>query len=355
LQIIDDSPDATTVGAIRPMVGSAARATNRAAELTAKLLAFSRRQMLQPASIDLRAMLDSLADMLRRTVDQRVRIEVECPPDCPAVFADPVQLESAMLNVAINARDAMPEGGRLAFHVAMVDHLPAESGPAPDGPTGGYVSIGISDTGTGMPEDVRERAFEPFFTTKEAGRGTGLGLSTVYGFAKQSRGTVTLASLPGMGTTVTLYIPRGGETAGVSSDEQGGDESLPEGLSVLLVEDEAEVRKVARAFLGTIGAHVVECADANEALSVLESGQAFDLLLSDIALGPGLLGTELAHAAQEKRPGLRVLLVSGFSSELLDADQTAPPDWALLPKPYSRGELLRAIATALRGEDPPAA
>lgn len=354
LQIIEDSPDATTVGSVRPMLGSAGRATHRAAELTSKLLAFSRRQMLQPATIDLHAMLDSLADMLRRTVDQRVRIEVDCPADCPAVFADPVQLESAMLNVAINARDAMPEGGRLAFHVAEVEHLPGESGAGPVAAADGYVAIGISDTGTGMPEEVRERAFEPFFTTKDVGRGTGLGLSTVYGFVTQSRGTVTLASQPGMGTTVTLYIPRAGGQPLVAADELPGKDAIPAGLSVLLVEDEAEVRKVARAFLATIGARVVECADASEALSALDGGRAFDLLLSDIALGPGLLGTELARIAQQRRPTLRVLLVSGFSSELLDADGNAPPDWALLPKPYSRSELLRAIATGLRGEDAPA-
>ncbi|HYP33789.1 MAG TPA: PAS domain S-box protein [Burkholderiaceae bacterium] len=353
LQIIEDSPEASTVGEIRPLVGAAGRATHRAAELTAKLLAFSRRQMLQPAAIDLPAMLRSLADMLRRTVDQRVRIEVDCPADCPAAFADPVQLESAMLNVAINARDAMPEGGRLMFRASVVDQLPAESGPAQEPARRGYIAIAISDTGTGMPEEVRERAFEPFFTTKDVGRGTGLGLSTVYGFVKQSRGTVTLASRPGMGTAVTLYIPQAQAAPDMAPDDAAADAAVPAGLSVLLVEDEAEVRKVARAFLAALDARVVECADAGEALAALDGERPFDLLLSDIALGPGLRGTELARIAQERRPELRVLLVSGFSSELLDADQTAPPDWALLPKPYSRTELVRAIATALRRDGEP--
>jgi CheY-like chemotaxis protein len=302
--------------------------------------------MLQPATIDLCAMLESLADMLRRTVDQRVRIEVDCPHDCPAVFADPVQLESAMLNVAINARDAMPAGGRLLFQAAEVERMPGQvdGAAAPDG----FVAIAISDTGVGMPEEVRERAFEPFFTTKDVGRGTGLGLSTVYGFVTQSRGAVTLASSPGAGTTVTLYIPQAAAAVPGAADEVEGTESIPAGLSVLLVEDDADVRGVALAFLAALGSRVVACADAAEALTVLARGEAFDLLLSDIALGAGMRGTELARVAQERHPGLCVLLVSGFSSELLDADRVAPTDWALLSKPYSRDDLAQAIGAALR-------
>jgi PAS domain S-box-containing protein len=345
LQIIEDGPPSSTAAELRPMVTSASRAANRAAELTSKLLAFSRRQMLQPATIDLHAMLDSLADMLRRTVDQRVRIEVECPPDCAAVFADPVQLESAMLNVAINARDAMPDGGRLAFRATEVDRLPGDLEAAPPG---GFVAIAISDTGVGMPEHVRERAFEPFFTTKDVGRGTGLGLSTVYGFVTQSRGAVALTSTPGAGTTVTLYIPQAAGPEPEASEERQGDEAVPAGLSVLLVEDDADVRNVALTFLGALGARVVSCADAGEALAALAQGEGFDLLLSDIALGAGMRGTELARLAQERRPELCVLLVSGFSSELLDADRVAPADWALLSKPYARADLVRAIGAALR-------
>ncbi|HEY8975262.1 MAG TPA: ATP-binding protein, partial [Burkholderiaceae bacterium] len=230
-----------------------------------------------------------------------------------------------------------------------------ETGPAPEPVRSGYVAIAISDDGSGMPEDVRERAFEPFFTTKEAGRGTGLGLSTVYGFAKQSRGTVTLASRPGLGTTVTLFIPQAQAPAAETPDEASDGATLPAGLSVLLVEDEAEVRKVALAFLKAQGARVRECVDAAEAMAALDADASFDLLLSDIALGTGMRGTELARVLQERQPGLRVLLVSGFSSELLDADQTAPPDWALLPKPYSRAELVRAIVAALRRDGEPRA
>jgi len=351
LQLLEDNPAITRDAAAQTLVNSAARATNRAAELTSKLLAFSRRQMLQPTGIDMSAMLQSLADMLRRTVDQRVRIDVHCPEDCPPVLADPVQLESAMLNVAINARDAMPEGGRLTFHAEPVDRLPGLTGPSAPGarPAGPYVAVEISDTGTGMPEAVRERAFEPFFTTKDVGRGTGLGLSTVYGFVTQSHGTVTLASEPGAGTTVTLYIPQA-DTPEVLADAEV-DDPVPAGLSVLLVEDDADVRNVALAFLASFEARAVACADAEDAMAILARGERFDLLLSDIALGPGRRGTELARIAQERQPDLCVLLVSGFSAELIDADSVAPPDWALLPKPYSRADLARGIGQALRRND----
>jgi len=356
LQLIEDIPAIERDAAAQTLVNAAARATRRAAELTAKLLAFSRRQVLQPVPIDLPAMLRSLADMLRRTVDQRVRIEVRCPEDCPPVLADPVQLESAMLNVAINARDAMPEGGLLRFDIDAVALLPGAMGPdAHPGPgASGYVAIAISDSGTGMPDEVRERAFEPFFTTKDVGRGTGLGLSTVYGFVTQSRGTVTLASEVGAGTTVTLYIPQAQDVEALEGDA-ARDEAIPAGLSVLLVEDDADVRNVALAFLAALEAQVLACVDAEEALAVLERGEQFDLLMSDIALGPGIQGTELARIAQERQPELRVLLVSGFPAELIDADSVAPPDWALLPKPYSRAELARGIGRALRRNDEPTA
>jgi len=351
LQLLEDNPAIAQDATAQTLVNSAGRATNRAAELTSKLLAFSRRQMLQPTAINLSAMLQSLADMLRRTVDQRVRIDVHCAADCPPVLADPVQLESAMLNVAINARDAMPEGGRLTFHAEPVDRLPGMTGPnAPDArPAGPYVAVAISDTGTGMPEEVRERAFEPFFTTKDVGRGTGLGLSTVYGFVTQSHGTVTLASEPGAGTTVMLYIPQADTPEALVDAEP--DDPVPPGLSVLLVEDDADVRNVALAFLASFEARAVACVDAEDAMAILARGQRFDLLLSDIALGPGRRGTELARLAQERQPDLCVLLVSGFSAELIDADSVAPPDWALLPKPYSRADLARGIGQALRRND----
>ena len=350
LQFLEEAPPVAADEHVQRLVGAASRATKRAAELTGKLLAFSRRQVLQPAAVDVSAMLQSLADMLQRTLDQRVRIEVDVEPGCPAVLVDPVQLEAALLNVAINARDAMPEGGHLTFRATASDSLPEEFARevAEGAPPSGFVSIAISDTGTGMPDEVRERAFEPFFTTKEAGRGTGLGLSTVHGFVTQSHGAVTIASAPGAGTTVTLHIPQLQEHATPAADIAPSDTVVPANLRILLVEDDPAVRAVALTFLEGFGAAVTSCATGEDVLLALRPEAGFDLLLTDIALGSGIRGTELASQAQERFPHLAVLLVSGFSAELIDADGTAPPEWELLPKPYSRNDLARTIVTALR-------
>jgi CheY-like chemotaxis protein len=265
-----------------------------------------------------------------------------------------VQLESALLNVAINARDAMPQGGTLAFACRAVPSLPAEldaeRGQAEEEheeATEGYVAISISDTGEGMPEAVKERAFEPFFTTKESGRGTGLGLSTVYGFARQSHGAVSLDSAPGAGTTVTLYLPHvEGPEGGVATEEDvdlAASGGVPAGLRVLLVEDDAEVRAVMQRFLASMACETVACADAEEAQRVLAADPGIALLLTDIWLGAGMRGTELAQAARSLRPGLPVLLMSGYSSDLLDE----PQGWELLRKPYTRTELERAMVKVL--------
>jgi len=348
LQVLEDLPAVATDGYAQQLVAAAGRATRRGAELTGKLLAFSRRQVLQPSQVNLETMLASLADMLRRTLDQRIHIAVQVAPGCPPCLADPGQLESALLNIAINARDAMPEGGSLAFSAAP-SALPAalqhELGDAAGG--NAYIAIAIRDTGTGMPESVKERAFEPFFTTKEAGRGTGLGLSTVYGFARQSKGSVTIDSAPGQGTAVTLYIPAASAAGATAPAHAAARDAVPPGLRVMLVEDDPEVRAVVKTFLDGFGCSVTACASGEQALLVLDGGAAFDLLLSDIALGAGIRGTELARQAQQRQPALAVLLMSGFSSELLDADRESPPSWELLRKPYTREALAEAIARVL--------
>ncbi len=362
LQVLADLPAVTDDGFAPQLVAAATRASRRGAELTGKLLAFSRRQMLQPASVDVAAMMRSLADMLRRTLDQRIRIRIEVAPDCPDVQADPAQLESALLNIAINARDAMPEGGELVFAAAPLCSVPPElrreleedgPPPGPEGPAR-YVRIAVTDNGVGMPEDVKERAFEPFFTTKQAGRGTGLGLSTVYGFARQSRGALSIDSTPGRGTTLTLILPRPPDAPDGTVDGDAVVETVPAGLRVLLVEDDAEVRAVARRFLGDLGCRVAACASGEEALRHLrdlaERGDGEEqpqLLLSDIALGAGMRGTELAATVQQAWPDIAVLLVSGFSAELLGSGPEAALGWELLPKPYDRNALARAIAKVL--------
>ncbi len=358
LQVLEELPALEHDAHAQQLVGAATRASRRGAELTGKLLAFSRRQMLQPTAVDPGALLQSLVDMLRRTLDQRVRIEVDVAQSELLAQADPGQLESALLNIAINARDAMPDGGLLCFRGAACKALPASLiGEVDPATAAGYVAITVTDSGVGMPEEVRERAFEPFFTTKEAGRGTGLGLSTVYGFVKQSKGAVAIDSTPGAGTTLTLYIPEAArpEPRPVEGAGDAGDvHAVPPGLKVLLVEDDAEVRQVVLAFLEHLGCRVVSASSAEQALVTLSREGGFDLLLSDIALGPGMRGTQLAAQVQQRLPRIAVLLMSGYSAELLDADREAPPEWELLRKPYTRSELAHALAKLLAARDAPA-
>ncbi|MEW6706098.1 MAG: PAS domain S-box protein [Pseudomonadota bacterium] len=355
LQVMEELPALEGDDYAQQLLASAARATRRGAELTSKLLAFSRRQVLQPTRIDVGAMLQSLADMLKRTLDQRIRISVLVEPGCPPCTADPGQLESALLNIAINARDAMPDGGALSFSARRCELLPAalrreladSLGRAPL--DSDYVAIAIADTGTGMPDSVKERAFEPFFTTKEAGRGTGLGLATVYGFVKQSKGGITIDSAPGQGTTLTLYIPRVREDDTVRPGHKNARAAVPPGLRVLVVEDEPEVLRVVQAFLSGWRCEVTALRSAEQALALLQAEDAgFDLLLSDIVLGPGMRGTELAERVRERHPGMAVLLMSGYASDLLSGERPAAggaPE--LLRKPFTREALAEAIARVL--------
>jgi PAS domain S-box-containing protein len=361
LQVLESLPQMSGHEWGQHLIASALRATQRGAELTGKLLAFSRRQMLQPRQVDLGTLLESLADMLRRTVDQRIRISVEVAADCPAVLVDPGQLESALLNLAINARDAMPDGGTLRFAAQACSHLPRQvkqelAGPLNALPSSShadqsYVCVLVIDSGRGMPDAVKERAFEPFFTTKELGRGTGLGLSTVYGFIKQSQGAITVDSTLGVGTTLSLYLPQVTELHDSATDTAAARLALPAGLRVLLVEDDVEVAAVADTFLGAMACVVTKASTGEQAWNLLESGAHFDLLLTDIALGPGMRGTDLAARAAKVRPSLAVLLMSGFSSELIDADRDSPLSWALLPKPYTRQDLASAVALAMAQVD----
>ena len=354
LQVLEELPALADDGHGQQLLAAALRASRRGAELTGKLLAFSRRQVLQPDALDVGQLVQSLASMLRRTLDQRIRIEVDVAPSCPPVLADPGQLEAALLNIAINARDAMRDGGLLRFSASPCPALPAGLRGSLDDPSArdeGFVAIAISDTGSGMPDAVKQRAFEPFFTTKEAGRGTGLGLSTVYGFVKQSRGALSLDSRPGAGTTLTLYLPRPWSVVTEREDPVEPVHTLPAGLKVLLVEDDAEVREVVRNFLLALGCRVTQASSGEQALLELGPDADFELLLSDIALGAGMRGTRLAALAQQRLPRLAVLLMSGYSAELLDADRDAPLAWDLLRKPYSRDELAAAMARLMAARE----
>jgi PAS domain S-box-containing protein len=354
LQVLEELPELDVGSNGRPLVAAAFRAARRAAELTSKLLAFSRRQVLQPTPVDIVTMLRSLADMLRRTVDQHIRIDVEVTEPDLVVVADANQLESAILNIAINARDAMPGGGVLRLSAHACSPASAEKALESVGMASGsdhFVKIEVSDTGEGMSEEVRERAFEPFFTTKESGRGTGLGLSTVYGFVMQSRGSIAIRSAPGAGTTIEMVLPRSREHRQGVGSVVATPVELRAGLPVLMVEDDAEVRAVILNHLGAIGCVVDAAASAEQALRALDAGGRYELLLTDIALGAGMRGTALAAEAQRRFPAMRILLMSGFSSELIEADRDSPSAWELLPKPCTREELARAIARVMAPRD----
>jgi CheY-like chemotaxis protein len=290
-------------------------------------------------------MLYSLSDMLHRTLDQRIRIDIEVPPLRLLVLADAGQLESALLNIALNSRDAMPNGGTLRFRANVCDTLPSAALEALDDPTQAsehYVELVITDNGSGMSTEVKARAFEPFYTTKAVGRGTGLGLSTVYGYIKQSKGSITIESEPGVGTEIALYIPRLLNSDVEALGNEPEQAQVPPGMKVLLVEDDAAVCEVVHAFLIGLGCAVEAVDSAEKALEQI-AHTPFDLLVSDVALGAGMRGTELSELARSRAPALPVLLMSGYSSELLDIDAGASASQDLLRKPFTQAALGRAI------------
>jgi PAS domain S-box-containing protein len=322
----------------REVISSALRSVERGAELTSKLLAFARRQHLSPRAIDPTSLLGDLQLMLSRTLGDAVRLQVDCQLGTPTVFADPSQLDSALINLALNARDAMPEGGSISIN-AWECLVGADSAGAEQRP-GRYVVFAVADTGRGMTPDVLARACEPFFTTKAIGRGSGLGLSMVYGFIKQSGGDMHIESEPGRGTKIELWLPAAvseaaAQITGPVSDIQGSE-------MVLVVEDETEVRNIAASFLRSLGYRVVAVGSAVEALKQLAANDGFALLFSDVMLGGGMNGVELAQAACSLRPQLGVLLTSGYDDPAAQA-MTSPETFELLRKPYRREQLAAAV------------
>jgi PAS domain S-box-containing protein len=312
---------------------------DRATTLTSHLLAFSRRHPLKPEVIDLNVRLDALAEVLSRTLGSNIDVRLELAPGLWRVEADPTQLETALLNAAINARDAMPEGGRLTIGTANIAD--------PNGTD--MVCIALTDTGQGMSREVIDRAFEPFFTTKPVGKGTGLGLSQIHGFAAQAGGRAEIESEIGKGTTVRLLLPRTDKA--VSSGEDKAElPPLPAGLRVLLVEDNDQVREFARELLGELGCAVVPAHDADEALRVLQC-ERVDLVFSDVVM-PGPSGIELARQIHEHYPELPVVLASGYSDAVVRGDAA---QIEFLHKPYGRETLSIALANALEEVRPPAA
>ena len=326
----------------RELMDSAARAVDRCINLTGKLLGFSRHRALSPRGIRPPQMLHDLRDMLARTFGARIQVGVDCPADVPAVYADPGELEAALVNLAINARDAMPEGGVLRISAR---ERPLAAGEAGGLPAGRYVAFLVEDSGSGMSQDVLDHALEPFFTTKGAGKGSGLGLSMVYGFARQSGGRLTLGSQPGRGTRVEILLPT------AAPQDEVGEARTPGSIShrlarVLVVEDEPDVRRVAIRFLHALGYDTLEAADASQALAQVRDDRGIHLVFSDVGLACGMDGIALVQAIRRLRPGLPALLTSG--REQADNKAAAlPAGVALLRKPYRVEQLGDALARAL--------
>jgi len=343
LQLLE--PDLADRPQSQEILGSALRAVGRGAELTRKLLAFARRQRLNPQSIDPRKLLHELCPILARTLGEPIKVSVDCESRAPNVFVDPGELDTAILNLALNARDAMPRGGTL--YLGEREQIIADGESTADLAPGSYVVITVRDTGFGMPPEVLARAFEPFFTTKESGRGSGLGLSMVYGFVKQSGGHLIADSRLGYGTRIDLYLPAARlkesthDEASPPAPSSGGKET------VLVVEDEAEVRSIAVAFLNSLGYSTCEAPDGEQGLRLLQDRADVRLLFTDVILGSGMDGHELARAAQRLRPDLRVLLTSGYEHPMAGSDSVGAKPLPLLRKPYRREQLASAVRAAI--------
>ncbi|MHA6691007.1 PAS domain S-box protein [Devosia sp. A449] len=331
----------------RELTTEALEAADLGARLTARLLAFARRSQLEPESINLNSFVVGLTDMLHRTLGATIYLSNALTPNLWSARVDASQVESAIVNLAVNARDAMPDGGRLLIETGNVAIDAARSSQLDGLPPGDYVRLSVSDTGAGMPDAVRERAFEPFFTTKEQGRGTGLGLSMIYGFAKQSSGLATIESLEGKGTTVTIYLPRYRVEPVEGVAGEGSDAASGNGQVILAVEDDDRVRKLTVSRLTQLGYTVLSAASGAEALAVLAANPAVDLLFTDVVMPGGMSGYELRLQVRELYPQMPVLLTSGYAEELAGDLTKADKGLKILRKPYRLAELAAAIGDAL--------
>jgi len=323
------------------------RASRRAAILTSQLLAFGRRQILQPRILNLGALISGMGDMLARLLGEDIRVHLHAPPDLWSVRADPGRIEQVVMNLAVNSRDAMPEGGQLTIETSNVmldesytrDHLEVKPGP--------YVMLAVSDTGIGMDEATQERIFEPFFTTKETGKGTGLGLATVYGIVKQSDGYIFCYSEVGRGTTFKIYFPQG-----AAADEPSQAEPLPAAIGrgterILLVEDDDAVRRVTASILESGGYLVTSEKDGPNALNRLSDANAAPhLLVTDVVM-PGMDGKEVARRVSARYPSIRVLFISGYTENAIVHQGVLEEGIEFIPKPFTSADLLQKVRALL--------
>jgi len=330
-------------------ISAAMTSANRAAALTHRLLAFARRQPLIPKQVDANQLVMSLEDLLRRTIGEAIDLEIVAAGNLWFTLCDPNQLESALLNLVINARDAMPDGGRIVITTqnARFDAVTAETAALLPGD---YVCIVVTDTGTGMSADVAARAFDPFFTTKPLGQGTGLGLSMIYGFAQQSNGHVEIDSKLGHGTSVRLYLPRQlGNLVDEAAPMAAAADHAPTGETVLVVEDEPVVRSIVVEMLQDQGYHVLQADDGPSGLAILRLGERIDLLLTDIGL-PGMNGRQLADQALESRPKLKVMFMTGYAESAAIPKGFLQPGMDMITKPFDLDDLSRRIRDMVRAE-----
>jgi len=312
-------------------IDAAVSSAQRAGALTQRLLAFSRRQALDLKPVDINQMVASLEDLLHRTTGENIQLVTELAHGLRPACMDVNQLESALINLVVNARDAMPDGGRITVSTASYREDSAtgggKQGPAP----GDYILMSVTDTGTGMSSEVLARAFEPFYTTKPIGQGTGLGLSMVYGYIKQAKGYVQIDSVPGRGTSVRLYLPMyKGEAVHLTAEPNLAPEGT--GETILVVEDEPVVRSLVVEVLTELGYQTLEAGDANEALAITESSQRIDLLVSDVGL-PGMNGRQMADIVRQQRPTLKILFATGYAESAAARDFLGP-DMAVITKPF---------------------
>jgi len=323
---------------------------DRAAALTQQLLAFSRKQVLQPQVLDLNAVMTAMEPMLSRLIGEDVELAVVPAADLGRVKADPGQIEQVIVNLVVNSRDAMPQGGRLTVETANVELDEAYARRHVSVPPGQYVMLAVSDTGAGMDEATRSRVFEPFFTTKEPGKGTGLGLATVYGIVKQSGGDIRLYSEVGAGTTFKIYLPRVAETVSPPDPAAAPTATVPRGdETVLLVEDEPEVRDLAREILEGSGYTVLQACDAQDAVFMAERHAGpIHLLLTDVIM-PRQSGRALVERLRPLRPEMQVLYMSGYTNEAIVRHGVLDPDTQFIQKPFSPAGLGHKVRAAIDG------
>jgi CheY-like chemotaxis protein len=344
LEILTDGlSDEPELAAIGRMIDEAA---TRGADLTRQLLAFAHKQPLQPRDTDIGNLIADTAKLLRPTLGEHVEINLTLQTDCWRALIDPSQLSTALINLAVNARDAMAGGGKITFGTTNVSFEPSVSDTNPEGNPGDFIIITVSDTGAGIPLAIRDKVFEPFFTTKELGKGTGLGLSMVYGFVKQSGGHVKIDSEEGRGTTLSLYLPRSIQAAARPNAPAASEPQRGSG-TILVVEDDALVRRYVVAQLESLGYRTITAANGPEALALLNQGVAFDVLFTDGGMPGGMNGRELADVVTRRRPGVPVLYTSGYPEAAIVHDGRLDPGVALLNKPYRQSDLARLMRHVL--------